>query len=103
MKCRSSRLPAIEQAQSGLTDSALRSVFMDSEVVVLLRNGALTAARVALKHVEFHVQYGLAVAQVAALAVKSGKSALRQIRSQKALSVGLQMNDEETEKTFSSR
>ena len=69
----------------------------------LLRNGALTAARVALKHVEFHVQCGLAVAQVAALAVKSGKSALRQITSQKVSSVGLQMNDEETEKTFSTR
>jgi len=43
MKCRSSRLPAIEQAQSGLTDTALRSAFMDSEVVVLLRNGALVS------------------------------------------------------------
>ena len=53
----------------------------------LLRNGALTAARVALKHVEFHVQYGLAVAQVAALAVKSGKGALRQITSQRALKI----------------
>ena len=69
----------------------------------LLRIGAFTAACVAFKDVKFHVQNGLAVAQVAALAVKSGKGALRQITSQKALSVGLQMNDEETEKTFSSR
>ena len=43
MKCRSSRLPAIEQAQSGLTDTALRSAFMDSEVLVLLCNGALVS------------------------------------------------------------
>ena len=50
----------------------------------LLLNCALAAACVELKHDEFHVQYGLAVAQVAALAVKSGKGALRQITRQRA-------------------
>jgi hypothetical protein len=50
---------------------------------------AFTAACVALQDVKFHVQNGLAVTQVSALAVKSGESALNII--QQVFSVGFQM------------